>query len=146
MTQIISIDYGHKYSGIAISNNIDMIIIGLYTIDTQKLFFILKNYIKKYNIKILVIGEPKFLNNKHESIEFNILSLIHKIKTKFNFIIIQRIDERLTTKISKMIFYSLISKKKKRIKKKYIIHQISAMMILESYLFLNNYDLTYNCI
>lgn len=137
MYKILSLDYGSKFTGLAITNNIDKMIYGLCTLNTNKLFVFIKKYVFLEKIKIIIIGYPKFLNNQDMKIENDIKIFINKFLYHYPKIIIKRIDERYTSKISKYAFYDFIKKKKKRKTKKYIIHQMSAIMLLQSYLYLN---------
>ena len=88
---------------------------------------------RKENIERIIIGKPIKLNNTIHDLENDILDLIEAINKLFPNIIVERIDERFTSKISKKILNQLNPKKKIRMDKS-IIDKISASLILESYL------------
>ncbi|XBT18408.1 MAG: Holliday junction resolvase RuvX [Candidatus Shikimatogenerans sp. Tduv] len=132
MAKIISIDYGLKNSGIAFSNNKKNIIYGAKNLNNKILFLKIKKYIIKYNIKYIIIGWPINYQNKNfkiiKYIKIFLLLLINKFPNlSYNFI-----DERFTTSYFKNIY---------NIKKKTNINYLSAILILKSYLLINNYEL-----
>jgi putative holliday junction resolvase len=128
MYRILAIDYGIKRTGIAITDPYQIISTGVETVYTENIMKCLKHYIKHENIKLLVIGET----TKYY-LETKIKILINKLKKEFPNIVIKRIDERLTSKISINTIQEAKLKKKYR-KKKLIIDKISATIILQSYL------------
>lgn len=134
MYRILAIDFGMKRTGIAITDPGKMISSGVDTVYTENLMIILKKYITNYNIKILVIGEPIKSNNSHYSIENKIKIFIKKFKIEYPKILIKRIDERFTSKISINTIQEAKIKKKYR-KNKYIIDKISATIILQNLLY-----------
>lgn len=134
---ILGIDYGHKRTGIAITDTLEIIAYGLKTIKTEKLMFFIKEYLSKEEIKKIVIGLPKQLNGKYAPIEINIRQFIKLINQKYNHIIIERIDERFTSKLAKQYMIEGGLNKKKR-KNKDLINKISATLILQSYLLQKN--------
>ncbi|WP_185870649.1 Holliday junction resolvase RuvX [Blattabacterium cuenoti] len=133
MTKILGIDYGNVITGLSITDSEKIFAFGLNAIPTQKLMNFLSMLIDNEKIEKIVIGLPKTLNNKNALIEKSIQKFIYKFHKKYPQIIIERLDERFT---SKMAFYTMIElgfKKKKR-KQKIILNQISAILILQSYL------------
>ena len=84
-------------------------------------------------IEKVVIGKPLKLNNELHELEIDIIQLIKSIKSIFPKIIIERIDERFTSKISSLIIRQSGINRKSRMNKS-IIDKISASLILESYL------------
>lgn len=133
MARILAIDYGEKRTGIAITDDLQIIASGLTTVDTKKIFSFLTEYLKNENVELFVVGEPKQLNNTESESEQFIKSFILKLSTTFPKIPIKRIDERFT---SKMAFQSMIDSglKKKQRQNKALIDEISATIILQSYL------------
>ena len=93
----------------------------------------LKDLTKKEKIEKIIIGKPLKLNNNIHLIENEIVDFIKSINKSFPNIIIHRVYERFTSKISKKILNQLETKKKIRMDKS-IIDKISASLILESYL------------
>lgn len=132
-TKYIGIDYGKKRTGISISDFNKVISFPLDTIETKNLIFYLKDLIVNEKIEKVVIGKPLKLNNELHVLEIDIIQLIKSIKSIFPQIIIERIDERFTSKISSLIIRQSGINRKSRMNKS-IIDKISASLILESYL------------
>ena len=132
-TKYIGIDYGRKRTGISISDYEKIISFPLETVETINLLNFLKDLTKKEKIEKIIIGKPLKLNNNIHLIENEIVDFIKSINKSFPNIIIHRVDERFTSKISKKILNQLETKKKIRMDKS-IIDKISASLILESYL------------
>jgi putative Holliday junction resolvase len=132
-TKYIGIDYGKKRTGISISDFNKVISFPLDTVETKNLIFYLKDLIVNEKIEKVVIGKPLKLNNELHVLEIDIIQLIKSIKSIFPQIIIERIDERFTSKISSLIIRQSGINRKSRMNKS-IIDKISASLILESYL------------
>ncbi len=134
MGRIIAIDYGEKRIGIAVTDELQIIASGLTTVETDKIFDFLENYLKTEEVELFLIGEPKQMNYKPSESERFILPFIEKLQTKFSDIPIKRVDERFT---SKMAFQTLIDSglKKKKRQNKALLDEISATIILQSYLY-----------
>ncbi|WP_113738403.1 Holliday junction resolvase RuvX [Blattabacterium clevelandi] len=133
MKKILGIDYGKIITGLSISDTSQVFSFGLKSILTKKLMNFLDIFIVNEQIEKIVIGLPKTLKNKNSLIEKSIQKFIFKFHRKHPKILIDRLDERFTSKIA---FYTMIElgiKKKKR-RKKNILNQISATLILQSYL------------
>ncbi|WP_185857472.1 Holliday junction resolvase RuvX [Blattabacterium cuenoti] len=134
MAKILGIDYGKIITGLSITDEKKIFAFGLNAILTKNLMNFLENFLFCEKIEKIVVGLPKKLNNKKEIlIETEIQKFLNKFRVKYPKIIIERLDERFT---SKMAFYTMIKlglKKKKR-RKKTILNQISATIILQSYL------------
>tara|TARA_B100001057_G_scaffold236611_1_gene236902 strand:- start:11393 stop:11824 length:432 start_codon:yes stop_codon:yes gene_type:complete len=132
-TKYLGIDYGKKKTGISISDQNKIISFPLETIQTKNIIPYLKEIIVKEKIEKIIIGKPLKLNNEIHDIEIEIKGLIKSIKSFNSEIEINRIDERYTSKLSKIFLNQFESKQKKR-RNKSIIDKISASLILESYL------------
>lgn len=133
MGKILAIDYGKKRTGLAITDSLQMIASPLDTVSTYDLQAYLENLLNKERIDILVIGEPKNLQNEAETIEKSILPLINFIKRRFTQLKIERIDERFTSKIALQTMIAGGMPKKER-RKKENLDKLSATIILQSYL------------
>ncbi|MEP0266415.1 Holliday junction resolvase RuvX [Dokdonia sp.] len=134
MGRIIAIDYGTKRTGIAVTDELQMIASGLTTVETKTLLPFLKDYFEKENVDSMVIGEPKRMNNEPSDVEEAILRFRESVLKTFPGLEIIRQDERFT---SKMAFQTMIDSgigKKKR-QNKALIDQISATIILQDYLY-----------
>ena len=134
MARILAIDYGKKRTGIAVTDQLQLIASGLTTIDTGTIFTFLNDYFEKENVSLLLVGEPKQMNNTPSESEVLILPFIEKLKKQFPDMEIKRVDERFT---SKMAFQTMIDSglKKKQRQNKALIDEISATIILQSYLY-----------
>jgi len=133
MGRVLALDYGKKRTGIAVTDPLKIIASGLKTVETKSLLDYLKVYCSQENVEIFVIGLPKQLNNQPSENESLIKPFLKKLKLNFPKISIVRIDERYTSKIA---FRAMIDSglKKKQRKNKSLVDQISATLILQSYL------------
>lgn len=134
MGRILAIDYGVKRSGIAITDELQIIASGLTTIATKDLLPFLKTYILKEQVELFVIGEPKQMNYEVSESEVFIKGFIDKLTKAIPNIPIKRVDERFT---SKMAFQTMIDSglSKNQRKNKALVDEISATLILQSYLY-----------
>jgi len=134
MARALAIDFGLKRCGIAVSDEMKMIASGLTTVDATDLMYYLTKYFQEEKVDEIVIGLPKHKDGNVNDVEQNIQLLIKELEKKFQNKKIIRIDERFT---SKMAFQSMIDsgigKKKRRDKK--IVDEVSATIILQSYLY-----------
>jgi len=134
MARVLAIDFGEKKTGIAISDELQIIASGLTTVPTRDIFTFLADYLSKESVETIVVGEPKTLKNKPSESEKFITPFINKLKKIYPIIKIERIDERFTSKIA---FQSMIDSglKKKQRQNKELIDEISATIILQSFLY-----------
>ena len=120
----------------SISDHNKVISFPLDTIDTSKLMSYLKDLIPNEKIEKVIIGKPLKLNNQIHELENDIKQFIILLRSIFPKIIIERVDERYTSKISNLIIRQSGLNQKSRMNK-LIIDKISASLILESYLLKN---------
>ena len=134
MPRLLAIDFGTKRSGIAITDELQIIASGLTTVDTKNLISFLKDYLAKEKVELFIIGEPKQMSNEVSESEAAILAFIEKLSNAIPEIPIKRVDERFT---SKMAFQTMIDSglKKNQRKNKALVDEISATIILQSYLY-----------
>ncbi len=134
MGRILALDFGQKRTGVAITDELQIIASGLTTIATVELISFLKEYVSKENIELFLVGEPKQMNYKASESEAIIKPFLKKLEKEFPNIQIKRVDERFT---SKMAFQTLIDSglKKSKRKNKALVDEISATIILQSYLY-----------
>jgi putative Holliday junction resolvase len=133
MGRIMAIDYGRKRSGIAVTDELQLIANGLTTLPSHEIFTFLKSYVLKEKVEVIVVGEPKQMNNQpSESFQF-VVPFVNRLKKEFPGITIEMEDERFT---SKMAFQTMIDAglKKKDRQNKELIDTISATIILQSYM------------
>ncbi|MDB4588655.1 MAG: Holliday junction resolvase RuvX [Flavobacteriaceae bacterium] len=133
MGRLLAIDYGSKRTGIAVTDEMQIIASGLTTVDTKTLMDFLKSYTAKETVDLILIGLPKQMNNELSESEPLILKFIKILAKEFPDMPIQRVDERFT---SKMAFQTMIDSglNKKQRKNKALVDEISATLILQSYL------------
>ena len=134
MGRVLAIDYGKVRTGIAVTDELKIIASGLTTVATEELLTFLKDYTKKESVEAFVIGKPKQLNNTDSESEVLIAPFVEKLQKTFPNIPINRVDERFT---SKMAFQTMIDSglKKKQRRNKGLVDEISATIILQSYLY-----------
>jgi len=134
MGRILAIDYGKKRTGLAVTDELQIIASGLTTVLTKELLRFLKDYIAIERVELILIGEPKQMDYTASESEILIVPFIENLKKQFPKIKIVRVDERFTSKIA---FQTMIDSglKKNQRKNKDLIDEISATLILQSYLY-----------
>ncbi len=133
MARVLAIDYGSKRVGIAVTDELQICASGLTTVHSKDVIAFIEDYLSRYKVECIVIGEAKDLkNNPSESARF-IEPFVKHLSRKFKGIRLERVDERFT---SKMAFQTMIDSglKKKARQNKALIDEISATIILQSYL------------
>lgn len=134
MARIIALDYGTKRTGIAVTDELQMIASGLTTVPTADLLVFLKKYFSEEKVELVLLGEPKQMDNTASQSEVGIQEFLKKFTQAFPQMKLERVDERFT---SKMAFQSMIDSglKKKQRRNKALVDEISATIILQSYLY-----------
>ena len=134
MGRLLAIDFGTKRTGIAITDELQLIASGLTTVETPKLMDFLKTYISEESVDLILVGEPKQMNNQASESEAFIQKFLGKLKKMLPDMPIERVDERFT---SKMAFQTMIDSglKKQQRRNKALVDEISATIILQSYLY-----------
>ncbi|WP_430612390.1 Holliday junction resolvase RuvX [Flavobacterium sp. JP2137] len=133
MSRVLALDFGKKRTGIAVTDDFRMIASGLTTVATPELLPFLKDYFAKENVEVVIIGEPKRMNNEPSEITPLIEKFIEKFTLAFPGMKVERMDERFT---SKMAFQTMIDSglKKKQRQNKALVDEIAATIILQDYL------------
>ncbi len=134
MAKLLGIDYGKQRTGIAETDDIQIIASGLTTVKTPEIWQFLENYLKQNKVEKIIIGESLDLSGKLNPIEEDIRKFITKFQKKYPGIEVIREDERYTSKIALDTMIKGGVKKKKR-RDKALIDQVSAALILQSYLY-----------
>lgn len=131
--RILAIDYGLKRTGIAITDEMQIIASGLTTIPSGTAIAFLKDYFAKEKVEKVLIGEPKQMNNEPSQSAPLIDAFATEFKVNFPDMPVVRVDERFT---SKMAFRTMIDSglKKKQRQDKALIDEISATIMLQDYL------------
>lgn len=133
MGRIMAFDYGRKRTGIAVTDELQLIATPLTTIETHKLMQYIEDYLQHEQVDCFVVGEARQMDNTpSESAKF-IEPFVQALKKRFPEKRIERIDERFT---SKMAFQAMIDGglKKKQRQNKALIDTVSAVIILQSFM------------
>ncbi|WP_421806804.1 Holliday junction resolvase RuvX [Flagellimonas sp.] len=133
MARILALDFGKVRTGIAVTDELQLIASGLTTVETKDLLDFLEGYTQQESVERFVVGLPKQMDNTASESEVLIQNFLKKLTTKFPSIPVERQDERFT---SKMAFQSMLDSgmKKKKRKDKALVDEISATLILQAYL------------
>ena len=133
MGRILSVDYGRKRIGIAVTDPMQIIASPLTTVSPSEIERFLLNYLEKEVVDEFVVGYPVQLNNlPSDSVKY-INPFLKRLGKLFPGKPVHLVDERFTSKIA---FQTLIDgglKKKKR-KEKSLVDKISASLILQTFL------------
>ena len=133
MGRILALDFGTKRTGIAVTDELQLIASGLTTVNTTDLLDFLKKYFSEENVELILLGEPKRMNNEASHVETEILKFRESLE-KSTTIPIKRVDERFTSKMAAQTMLDSGLKKKQR-KNKALLDEISATIILQTYLY-----------
>lgn len=133
MGQILAIDYGKARTGIAVTDDMQIIASGLTTVETPKLIDFLKKYFSENSVDEVVIGLPTDLKGNMSDIETEIQKFILVFEKEFPDKKINRLDERFTSKMASF-FISQSGKNKKQKQEKGLIDKVSATILLQNFL------------
>ena len=133
MPRLISIDYGKKRTGIAVTDPLKIIATGLTTVDTQKLMPFLKDYFLKEEVEMVIIGMPVNLDDTDTHATPMVRQFIGGFKKNFPAIPIKEVDERFTSKMASRAMIEMGMKKKQR-QDKSLVDESAATLMLQEYL------------
>jgi putative holliday junction resolvase len=133
MARILCIDYGLKRTGIAVSDPLQIIATGLTTVDSKELISFLKKYFQQEQVELIVIGEPKNLDDSDTHATPLVNTIIIKLKKEFPQIPLKTVDERYTSKMAKQAMIDMGMKKKDR-RNKRTVDEIAAAIMLQEYM------------
>jgi putative Holliday junction resolvase len=133
MSRIIAIDYGIKRTGIAVTDELQIIASGLTTIPSETAIAFLKDYFAKESVSKVLIGEPKQMNGLPSESTPVIEKFVADFTQAFPEMQLERVDERFT---SKMAFQTMIDSglSKKQRQNKALVDEIAATILLQDYL------------
>jgi putative Holliday junction resolvase len=133
MSRILAIDYGIKRTGIAVTDEMQMIAFGLTTIVSDSAISFLKDYFSKEKVELVLVGEPKQMDGTPSQSADLINAFVAQFQIAFPAIPVERVDERFTSKIA---FQTMIDSglNKKQRKNKALVDEIAATIILQDYL------------
>lgn len=132
--RILSIDYGKKRTGIAVTDPAQIIANGLTTVDTCSLLTFLKDYVKKEPVERFVVGLPTQPNGQPSENQKRVLVFSERLKKAFPDIPVVFYDERYTSVLAHQTIIDSGVKKKRRQSDKGLVDEISACIILQNYM------------
>ncbi|MBP1614712.1 MAG: ruvX [Bacteroidetes bacterium] len=133
MSRILAIDYGRKRTGIAVTDTMQIIAGGLTTVTTNELLDFILKYIKEEPVERIIIGLPRQMNNEmSESMQY-IKPFVNNLRKKIPDMAIELVDERFTSVLAHRTMLEAGLKKKAR-QNKSLVDEISATIILQTYL------------
>ena len=133
MSRILALDYGLKRTGIAVTDPLQIIATGLTTIESPKLIAFLKDYFKKEEVELILIGEPKNWDDSDTHATPLVRQVTEKIKKEFPTMPLKMVDERFTSKMASRAMIDMGMKKKQR-QNKALVDEIAATIMLQEYL------------
>jgi putative Holliday junction resolvase len=133
MGRILSIDYGLKRTGLAVTDPLKIIATGLTTVESKQLIPFLKNNFSKEEVELIIIGEPRNWDDTDTHATPLVKKIIIELGKNFPSIPIQKVDERFTSKMASRAMLEMGLKKKQR-QNKALIDEIAATIMLQEYL------------
>ncbi|MEP6845876.1 MAG: Holliday junction resolvase RuvX [Panacibacter sp.] len=133
MARILSIDYGAKRTGLAVTDPLQIIAGGLTALDTKDLLPFLKKYFQQETVELILIGEPKNWDDSDTHATPLVRAFIKKLLKEFPSIPLKTVDERYTSKLAVQAMVEMGMKKKERRNKKNV-DEIAATIMLQEYL------------
>ena len=133
MARIMAIDYGLKRTGIAVTDPLQIIASALTTIESARIFTFLEEYLKKEKVALILIGDPRNLDDSPTDLTADVQRIISIMQAKFPEIPVQAIDERFSSVMASRAMIEMGMKKKHR-REKGTVDQIAATMMLQEYL------------
>ena len=133
MARILSIDYGLKRTGIAVTDPLKIIATGLTTVASKELITFLKDYFSREEVELIIIGEPKNWDDTDTHATPLVEKFIKDLQKNFPAMPVIKVDERYTSKMAKDSMLEMgLTKKKRRDKK--LVDKIAATILLQEYL------------
>jgi len=133
LARILSIDYGGKRTGLAVTDPFKIIATGLCTVETPKLNAFLKDYFSKEQVELVIIGMPVNWDDSATHATPLVQKFIKEFHKNFPSIPIKEVDERFTSKMASQAMLQMGLKKKQR-QNKTMLDEIAATIILQEYL------------
>ena len=133
MARIMALDYGRKRTGIAVTDSLQMIANGLTTVPSGELVKFIQNYMAKEPVELIVVGQPKQMNNEPSENMRYVQAFVTHLKRTLPQIPVEYYDERFTSVMAHQAMLEGGLRKKKR-QEKALVDEISAVIILQAYL------------
>lgn len=134
MGRILSIDYGKKRTGLAVSDTLQLVANGLTTVNTPELFDFVKNYLAKEKVDTIVVGKPKQMDNTASENMARIIPFFNRLRKSFPAVEVVYYDERFTSVLAHQAMITGGMKKSVRRNNKGKVDEISAVIILEDFM------------
>jgi putative Holliday junction resolvase len=134
LARILSVDYGKKRTGIAVTDPLQLIANGLTTVDTKQLFDFLSQYVLREEVECIVIGRPTQLDGQPSENLVRVENFVGRWRRAMPHIPINYYDERFTSAIAHQAIIDAGVKKKARRENKGLVDEISATIILQDYM------------
>lgn len=133
MSRILSIDYGKRRTGLAVTDPLQIIAGGLCTVDTPQLLNYLTDYVTKEEVERIVIGLPTQSNGQPSENQARVREFTGRLRKALPQIPVVFWDERYTSVMAhQAMLASGIGRKKRQ--DKALVDEISATIILQSYM------------
>ncbi len=132
--RILSIDYGKKRTGLAVTDPLQIIAGGLGTVETSVLFEYIEAYIQREQVERIVIGKPMQPNGQPSENMVRVENFFNRWRKAHPEIPIEYYDERFTSVLAHRAMIDGGVKKKTRRENKGLVDEISATIILQDYL------------
>lgn len=129
----MAIDYGKKRTGIAVTDPMQIIANGLATVPTVELMDFLLDYLKKERVERILVGYPRQMNYEDSENMKRIVPFVNRLKKLVPDVPVELVDERFTSVMAHQVMIDAGLKKKAR-QNKALVDEISATIILQSYL------------
>ena len=140
MGRILSIDYGKKRTGLAVTDPLQIIAGGLATVSTLELFDFLHDYLQKESVEKIIVGDPKQSDGSPSENKARVEEFVAKLRKDFPHIPVEYYDERFTSVLAHRAMIEGGLKKKAR-QNKALVDEISATIILQDYMESKNFKL-----
>jgi putative Holliday junction resolvase len=133
MARILSIDYGLRRTGLAVTDPLQIIATGLTTVESKQLIPFLKDYFAREEVELIIIGEPKNWDDTDTHATPLVEKFIKQLEKNFPNIPVKKVDERYTSKMAKDAMLEMGLKKMQRRNKK-LVDEIAATIMLQEYM------------
>jgi putative Holliday junction resolvase len=133
MARILAIDYGLKRTGIAVTDPLQLIASALTTIESARIFTFLEEYLKKETVELILIGDPRNLDDSATDVTADVQRIIGIMQKKFPETPVKTVDERYSSVMASRAMVDMGMKKSRR-REKGIMDQMAATMMLQEYL------------
>jgi len=133
MPRIIAIDYGKKRTGIAVTDPLKIIASALTTVESPSIFRFLEEYLKKESVEMILIGDPRNLDDSPTDLTADVARIVGLLKKKFPAVPVRTVDERYSSVMASRAMVEMGMKKSQR-RKKGQTDQIAAALMLQEWL------------